>query len=123
MAIPDLWIKILKEVKDDDWSMSQIWWTLTNRRWVCMCACVCVCMYVCVCVCACVHVCMCVCVCEWGACVHICPCALVNMCVHVVYFSTIGSVMNDLTLACTCCCMWCGFDMWLVCIVIGTSMC
>lgn len=32
MAIPDMWIKMLKEVKDDDWSMGQIWWTLTNRR-------------------------------------------------------------------------------------------
>lgn len=34
MAIPDMWIKMLKEVKDDDWSIGQIWWTLTNRRWV-----------------------------------------------------------------------------------------
>ena len=61
MAIPDLWIKILKEVKDDDWSMSQIWWTLTNRRWVGVgvCVCVCVCVWVCMCVCVyMVHVCM-----------------------------------------------------------------
>lgn len=32
MAIPDMWIKLLKEVKDDDWNMSHICWTLTNRR-------------------------------------------------------------------------------------------
>lgn len=33
MAIPDMWIKLLKEEKDDDWGMSTIWWTLTNRRY------------------------------------------------------------------------------------------
>jgi len=33
MAIPDMWIKILKEQKDDDWSMGDICWTLTNRRY------------------------------------------------------------------------------------------
>ena len=32
MAIPDMWIKLLKETKDEDWNMSSIWWTLTNRR-------------------------------------------------------------------------------------------
>lgn len=32
MAIPDMWIKFLKETKDDDWNMGTIWWTLTNRR-------------------------------------------------------------------------------------------
>ncbi|KAH8781827.1 alpha-glucan branching enzyme [Hyaloscypha finlandica] len=32
MAIPDMWIKILKEVKDDAWDMSNICFTLTNRR-------------------------------------------------------------------------------------------
>lgn len=32
MAIPDMWIKLLKEVKDEDWDMGHIWWTLTNRR-------------------------------------------------------------------------------------------
>ena len=32
MAIPDIWIKLLKETKDEDWSMSKIWWALTNRR-------------------------------------------------------------------------------------------
>lgn len=34
MAIPDMWIKLLKETKDDDWCMGTIWWTLTNRRYV-----------------------------------------------------------------------------------------
>jgi 1,4-alpha-glucan branching enzyme len=33
MAIPDKWIKLLKEVKDDDWDMGNIVHTLTNRRW------------------------------------------------------------------------------------------
>lgn len=33
MAIPDMWIKILKETKDDDWNVSDICWTLTNRRY------------------------------------------------------------------------------------------
>ncbi|KAM5382805.1 hypothetical protein ACJZ2D_002196 [Fusarium nematophilum] len=32
MAIPDMWIKILKEVKDDDWDIGNICHTLTNRR-------------------------------------------------------------------------------------------
>ena len=32
MAIPDLWIKILKEKKDDDWDLANICFTLTNRR-------------------------------------------------------------------------------------------
>ena len=34
MAIPDIWIKLLKETKDEDWNMSNIWWALTNRRCV-----------------------------------------------------------------------------------------
>lgn len=34
MAIPDKWIKLLKEVKDDDWKMGEICWTLSNRRWM-----------------------------------------------------------------------------------------
>ncbi|CAB0039297.1 unnamed protein product [Trichogramma brassicae] len=34
MAIPDKWIKLLKEVKDEDWQMGDIVWTLTNRRWM-----------------------------------------------------------------------------------------
>jgi 1,4-alpha-glucan branching enzyme len=32
MAIPDMWIKILKEVKDEAWDMANICHTLTNRR-------------------------------------------------------------------------------------------
>ncbi|KAF4632758.1 hypothetical protein G7Y89_g5371 [Cudoniella acicularis] len=32
MAIPDMWIKILKEKKDDEWDMASIAFTLTNRR-------------------------------------------------------------------------------------------
>ncbi|KAK6844932.1 1-4-alpha-glucan branching enzyme [Apiospora arundinis] len=32
MAVPDMWIKILKEKKDEEWDMSAICWTLTNRR-------------------------------------------------------------------------------------------
>ncbi len=33
MAVPDMWIKFLKEKKDEDWDMGTIWWTLTNRRY------------------------------------------------------------------------------------------
>jgi 1,4-alpha-glucan branching enzyme len=33
MAVPDMWIKILKELKDEDWDMKNICWTLENRRW------------------------------------------------------------------------------------------
>lgn len=33
MAIPDHWIKLLKECKDEDWDLEKILWTLTNRRW------------------------------------------------------------------------------------------
>ena len=32
MAVPDMWIKLLKHKKDDEWDMSSICWTLTNRR-------------------------------------------------------------------------------------------
>ncbi|KAJ2897624.1 hypothetical protein MKZ38_004524 [Zalerion maritima] len=32
MAVPDMWIKILKTLKDEEWDMSDICWTLTNRR-------------------------------------------------------------------------------------------
>lgn len=32
MAIPDMWIKILKEKKDEDWDLANICFTLTNRR-------------------------------------------------------------------------------------------
>lgn len=33
MAIPDMFIKLLKEKSDDAWDMADISWTLTNRRW------------------------------------------------------------------------------------------
>ncbi|KAK9468816.1 glycoside hydrolase superfamily [Lipomyces arxii] len=33
MAIPDMWIKLLKEVKDDDWDLGKIVYELTNRRY------------------------------------------------------------------------------------------
>ncbi|KIJ56754.1 glycoside hydrolase family 13 protein [Sphaerobolus stellatus SS14] len=33
MAIPDMWIKLLKHSRDEDWKMGEIVWTLTNRRW------------------------------------------------------------------------------------------
>ena len=32
MGIPDYWIKILKERKDEDWKPTSIFWELTNRR-------------------------------------------------------------------------------------------
>jgi 1,4-alpha-glucan branching enzyme len=32
MNIPDYWIKIIKERKDQDWHPSGIWWETTNRR-------------------------------------------------------------------------------------------
>ncbi|VBB83794.1 Putative Glycoside Hydrolase Family 13 [Podospora comata] len=32
MAIPDMWIKILKEKKDEEWDIGNITFTLTNRR-------------------------------------------------------------------------------------------
>ncbi|PHH74381.1 hypothetical protein CDD83_4577 [Cordyceps sp. RAO-2017] len=32
MAIPDMWIKTLKELKDEQWDMANICFTLTNRR-------------------------------------------------------------------------------------------
>nr|KAF6382028.1 1,4-alpha-glucan branching enzyme 1 [Pipistrellus kuhlii] len=34
MAIPDKWIKLLKEFKDEDWNMGDIVHTLTNRRYL-----------------------------------------------------------------------------------------
>jgi 1,4-alpha-glucan branching enzyme len=34
MAIPDMWIKILKEKRDEDWDMGNIVHTLTNRRYM-----------------------------------------------------------------------------------------
>ena len=33
MAVPDMWIKLLKETRDEDWNMGNIVHTLTNRRW------------------------------------------------------------------------------------------
>ncbi len=32
MNIPDFWIKMIKECKDEDWKPSTIYWELTNRR-------------------------------------------------------------------------------------------
>ncbi|MDR0612596.1 MAG: alpha amylase C-terminal domain-containing protein [Dysgonamonadaceae bacterium] len=32
MNVPDYWIKIIKERKDQDWPVSGIWWEATNRR-------------------------------------------------------------------------------------------
>lgn len=32
MNIPDYWIKLIKEKKDQDWHPSAIWWETTNRR-------------------------------------------------------------------------------------------
>jgi 1,4-alpha-glucan branching enzyme len=33
MSIPDKWIKILKEIKDENWNIGNIVHTLENRRW------------------------------------------------------------------------------------------
>lgn len=32
MAIPDMWIKLVKETRDEDWDLGSILFTLTNRR-------------------------------------------------------------------------------------------
>jgi 1,4-alpha-glucan branching enzyme len=32
MGVPDYWIKLLKEVQDEDWPMGALWHELTNRR-------------------------------------------------------------------------------------------
>ena len=32
MGVPDLWVKILKELPDEKWSMSKLWYELTSRR-------------------------------------------------------------------------------------------
>ncbi|MDR3540025.1 MAG: alpha-amylase family glycosyl hydrolase [Desulfosporosinus sp.] len=32
MGVPDLWIKIIKERRDEDWSMNQLWYELSDRR-------------------------------------------------------------------------------------------
>ncbi|KAI7905369.1 1,4-alpha-glucan-branching enzyme GBE1 [Cokeromyces recurvatus] len=34
MAIPDMWIKMLKELSDDDWNMGHVVHILTNRRYL-----------------------------------------------------------------------------------------
>lgn len=33
MAVPDMWIKLLKEKSDDEWDIGNIVFTLTNRRY------------------------------------------------------------------------------------------
>ena len=33
MSIPDKWIQLLKECKDEHWNMGNIVYTLTNRRY------------------------------------------------------------------------------------------
>jgi len=32
MGVPDYWIKLLKEVRDEDWPMGGLWYELNNRR-------------------------------------------------------------------------------------------
>lgn len=32
MGVPDLWIKLIKEVRDEDWPLGHLWYELTNRR-------------------------------------------------------------------------------------------
>ena len=32
MGVPDYWIKLIKETRDEDWSMGGLWWELNNRR-------------------------------------------------------------------------------------------
>ena len=32
MGVPDFWIKLIKESKDENWKPSKLWWELTNRR-------------------------------------------------------------------------------------------
>jgi 1,4-alpha-glucan branching enzyme len=32
MGIPDNWIKLIKEVRDEDWPMGHLWYELNNRR-------------------------------------------------------------------------------------------
>jgi 1,4-alpha-glucan branching enzyme len=33
MFLPDLWIKLLKEVPDENWGMGHLTHSMTNRRW------------------------------------------------------------------------------------------
>ncbi len=32
MGVPDLWVRILKELSDEQWSMNKLWYELTSRR-------------------------------------------------------------------------------------------
>lgn len=32
MGVPDLWIKLIKEYKDEDWDMEKLWYELNSRR-------------------------------------------------------------------------------------------
>ena len=32
MGVPDIWIKTIKEYRDEDWDMGRLWYELTNRR-------------------------------------------------------------------------------------------
>ncbi len=32
MGVPDMWIKLIKEYKDEDWDLDKIWYELTTRR-------------------------------------------------------------------------------------------
>ncbi|MEJ2640247.1 MAG: alpha amylase C-terminal domain-containing protein [Desulfosarcinaceae bacterium] len=32
MGVPDLWIKLIKEVRDEDWPLGHLWYELINRR-------------------------------------------------------------------------------------------
>jgi 1,4-alpha-glucan branching enzyme len=32
MGVPDFWIRLIKEKKDEDWPVSHLWYELTNRR-------------------------------------------------------------------------------------------
>jgi 1,4-alpha-glucan branching enzyme len=32
MGMPDLWIKLIKEYKDEDWDMQKLWYELNCRR-------------------------------------------------------------------------------------------
>lgn len=34
MGIPDLWVRLLKSVRDEDWDMGNLVHTLTNRRYM-----------------------------------------------------------------------------------------
>ena len=40
MGLPDLWIRLIKERRDEDWSLEHIWHELT-AQWHCTSCCVC----------------------------------------------------------------------------------